>query len=102
MKTSILVALLPIASAHFLLDSPPSRGFDDAKIGTFPCGGFDTVQSTRAAFPISNGQIALTMADPTADIEVLIGVGNTVGNGFNTVIRQTFAQTGLGAFCMTG
>jgi hypothetical protein len=88
--------------AHFLMVSPSSRGFEDAKIATFPCGGFNTVQTNRTLFPISNGQIALEMADASSDIEVLIGLGNNVGNGFNQVIRQTFSQKGEGNFCMTG
>ena len=93
---------LPLTSAHFLMVYPTSRGFDDAKIATFPCGGFDTVSKNRTPFPLSGGEISLEMADTSSNIEVLIGLGNNVGNGFNQVIRQTFAQTGEGNFCMTG
>jgi hypothetical protein len=93
---------LPLTSAHFLMVYPTSRGFDDAKIATFPCGGFDTVSKNRTLFPLSGGEISLEMADTSSNIEVLIGLGNNVGNGFNQVIRQTFAQTGEGNFCMTG
>ena len=93
---------LPLTSAHFLKVYPASRGFDDAKIATFPCGGFDTVSKNRTLFPLSGGEISLEMADTSSNIEVLIGLGNNVGNGFNQVIRQTFAQTGEGNFCMTG
>ena len=93
---------LPLTSAHFLMVYPASRGFDDAKIATFPCGGFDTVSKNRTLFPLSGGEISLEMADTSSNIEVLIGLGNNVGNGFNQVIRQTFAQTGEGNFCMTG
>jgi hypothetical protein len=97
-----LAATISVTSSHFLVISPPSRGFDDAKIATFPCGGFDTVSTNRTLFPINNGQIALEMADSSSNIEVLIGMGNNVGNGFNQVIRQTFLQKGEGNFCMTG
>ena len=93
---------LSLTSAHFLMVYPTSRGFDDAKIATFPCGGFDTVSKNRTLFPLSGGEISLEMADTSSNIEVLIGLGNNVGNGFNQVIRQTFAQTGEGNFCMTG
>lgn len=37
-----------------------------------------------------------------AQVEVLIGYGDDVGSAFNTVLRPTFTETGLGAFCMTG
>lgn len=36
------------------------------------------------------------------NVEVLIGFGNDVGSAFNTVLRHTFRQQGLGMFCMTG
>ena len=93
---------LSLTSAHFLMVYPASRGFDDAKIATFPCGGFDTVSTNRTLFPLSGGEISLEMADTSSNIEALIGPGNNVGNGFSQVIRQTFAQTGEGNFCMTG
>jgi hypothetical protein len=101
--SALAAALLTLQTkAHFLLISPPSRGFSDDMIATFPCGGFDAVQVNRTMFPINNAQIALEMADDKADIEVLIRMGNDVGNGFSQVIRQTFAQNGTGNFCMTG
>ena len=37
-----------------------------------------------------------------ATVEVLIGFGNAPGSAFNTVVKRTFSETGLGAFCMTG
>lgn len=106
MKTSsfvtALAALVSLSSAHFLMEYPTSRGFNDDTIGTFPCGGFNVVNTTRTKWPLTGGEIALTMADSSTNIEVLIGLGNNVGDGFNTVIRSTFAETGKGAFCMTG
>ncbi|CZR62564.1 uncharacterized protein PAC_12461 [Phialocephala subalpina] len=96
-----LAALLHLTTAHFLLISPPC-GFSDDTIATFPFRGFYTVSANRTLFPISAGQIALEMADASADIEVLIGIGNNVGHGFNQVIRKTFRQSGEGDFCMTG
>ncbi|KAH7418038.1 expression library immunization antigen 1 [Cadophora sp. MPI-SDFR-AT-0126] len=97
-----LSALTSLATAHFNLDYPAARGFDEDKLGTFPCGGQDTVSSTRTPFPLSNGQIALTMGHIDANVEVLIAVGNDPGSAFNTVLRPTFKEQGLGAFCMTG
>jgi hypothetical protein len=42
------------------------------------------------------------MGHITANVEVLIGFGDNPGTAFNTVLRQTFTETGLGDFCMTG
>lgn len=100
--TLALAALTSLTTAHFNLDFPAARGFDEDKLGTFPCGGQDTVSTTRTPWPLSGGQIALTMGHIDANVEVLIAMGNSPGSAFNTIIRPTFKETGLGAFCMTG
>ncbi|KAF8859403.1 hypothetical protein BDZ45DRAFT_589904, partial [Acephala macrosclerotiorum] len=71
-------------------------------LGTFPCGGQDTVTSNRTSWPLSGGSIALTMGYIDANVDVLIAVGSDPGSAFNTVLRPTFTEQGLGAFCMTG
>jgi len=35
----LLLALLPLATPHFTLDSPPARGFNEDQLSQFPCGG---------------------------------------------------------------
>jgi hypothetical protein len=37
-----------------------------------------------------------------ANVAVYIGFGSAVGSAFNTVVRPTFTEQGLGNFCMTG
>lgn len=98
---SSLLAIASLTSAHFNLEFPPARDFNERTLDQFPCGGFNT-PSTRTPWPISGGQIALKMGHTQSNVEVLIAVGNNPGSAFNTVIRPTFLQTGLGAFCMTG
>jgi len=63
MKTtfSALAAFASITSAHFNLDYPAARGFDEDKLVQFPCGSFNTPVSNRTVWPISGGSIALTM-----------------------------------------
>ncbi|KAN0119565.1 hypothetical protein V8E51_001773 [Hyaloscypha variabilis] len=75
-----LAALTTLASAHFNLDYPAARGFDED----------------------IRGSIALTMGHIDANVAVYIGFGDSVGSSFNTVIRPTFTEQGLGNFCMTG
>jgi hypothetical protein len=41
--TLLILGLLSIVRGHFLLDYPPTIGFDDDKEGGGPCGGFPTV-----------------------------------------------------------
>lgn len=42
------------------------------------------------------------MGHDESNIQVLIGMGNNPGSAFNTVIKPTFSETGLGAFCIEG
>ncbi|KAE9380167.1 hypothetical protein N431DRAFT_432454 [Stipitochalara longipes BDJ] len=97
-----LVAFTTLASAHFNLNYPAARGFDEDVLGTFPCGGQNSVSSNRTLFPLTGGSIALTMGHIDANVAVYIGFGDDVGSAFNTVVRPTFTEQGLGNFCMTG
>ncbi|OCK84744.1 hypothetical protein K432DRAFT_378294 [Lepidopterella palustris CBS 459.81] len=96
----VLLALLPLASAHFLLTWPPARGFDDSKSTSFPCGGFDTVLSNRTTWPAVGGPIQLEMHHTQTDVQVLIALGSDPGVNYNIVMRPTFLEQGLGNFCM--
>lgn len=95
-----VLSLLPLALAHFTLDSPKARGFDDEKLGTFPCGGQDTVSDERTPFPLNGAPIQLTMEHDESAVQVLIGVGNNPGEAFNTVALQTIQEEGIGEFCL--
>lgn len=100
---SVLLSLLLlplITTAHFILDYPPARGFDEDKLPTFPCAGFP-VSSNRSDWPISGGKIALTMGHDQALVQVLLGIGNDVGEAFNYILLPTIQEQGLGNFCIT-
>ncbi|RFU26750.1 hypothetical protein B7463_g9594, partial [Scytalidium lignicola] len=98
---ALLSLLAPFTAAHFKLDYPAARGFDEEVLGNFPCGGQNTVSSNRTVWPLTGGSIALTMGHIQTNIEVFIGIGNNVGSAFNTIVRPTFGEQGLGSFCMT-
>ncbi|KAF2083305.1 GPI anchored protein, partial [Saccharata proteae CBS 121410] len=89
------------ASAHFLLDFPNRRGFDDDNAANFPCGGFDTPSSNRTSFPLSGGPIQLDMHHTSAHVQVLLGIGNDPGSAYNIVLRPTFLEMGPNNFCMS-
>jgi len=100
-QLAALAAFSTLASAHFNLNYPSARGFDEDKLVEFPCGSFNT-PGARTTWPISGGQIALEMGHIDANVEVFIGIGDDVGSAFNTILRPIFGEVGLGAFCMTG
>ncbi|KAF0526549.1 cytokine inducing-glycoprotein [Gigaspora margarita] len=53
---SLLVPLFNTINAHYELQAPPSRGFEDSLEPNPPCGGFNIVNSSLITnFPISQG-----------------------------------------------
>lgn len=99
-KSILALALTPVALAHFQLNYPTSRGFDEDKEPTFPCGGFDTVQSQRTDFAISGGPIQLKLGHQQTNVAVYMAVGDNPGDGFSVVLRPQFQVSGYGEFCV--
>lgn len=99
MLSAALLSLLPLASCHFQLKSPPARGFDEAKLGNFPCGGQDNVGS-RTPFNPAGGNIQLDMEHDQSAVQVLLGLGEKPGVNFNITLVPTLSQQGLGNFCL--
>jgi nascent polypeptide-associated complex subunit beta len=95
-----LFAIIPLATAHFHLSWPTVRGFDSSKAGNFPCGGFDSVSSSRTEWPINGGPVQLRMEHSQTRVKVLLAIGEDPGSNFNVTLRPTFAQEGLGNFCV--
>ncbi|KAH7064984.1 hypothetical protein B0J12DRAFT_734376 [Macrophomina phaseolina] len=96
----LLTTLSTLTSAHFTLTWPPSRGFDDDKAPSFPCGGFDTPSANRTSFPLSGAPIQLNMGHTETNLQVLLGIGNDPGSAYNIVLRPTFRERGPEDFCM--
>ena len=96
--------LTPPTYALFQLNYPPARGYDPTTLPSFPCGGFNTpnASTNRTLFPIEGGPIQLTMDQQRADVQVLLGLGNDVGVGFDVVIVGIFEELGMGGFCVGG
>ena len=51
----LVLAALSSVQAHYQLTYPQSRGFVEDSEPLAPCGGFNTVNTTRTEFPIKNG-----------------------------------------------
>lgn len=101
MKSSLLtLALAPLATAHFLLQYPISRGFDEDKMPEFPCSGLPQ-SSNRTQLPISGSfPVALKMGHSQTAVEVLLALGSNPGDNFNITLVKTFQVSGLGEFCL--
>ena len=91
-----------LVTAHFQLQSPPARGFDEDKLDEYPCGSQNTASSNRSMFPITGGPIQLKMGHDRAEVQVNIALGNDAvdGNAFNVSLVPIFQEEGLGEFCL--
>lgn len=100
MKFQLLAAALPLASAHFTLDWPPARGFDDDTLVQFPCGGQNTVSTNRTKWPIGGGPIQLGMHHTASKVQVLLSLGNDPGVNYNITLLPTIQEQGPQNFCI--
>jgi len=107
MKFISLLALVSGAAAHFQLNYPPTRGFDDDKEPTPICGGFDTINN-RTDFPLSGGQLQITSFHTLASVFAEISFDsnptsftqfNTSSNGTNYPFLIGVNQIPEGAAC---
>ncbi|KAF1796023.1 hypothetical protein V8B55DRAFT_1371392 [Mucor lusitanicus] len=55
----LVAALVQTVLAHYTVTYPSSRGFDETKEPTAPCGGFDSVSTTRTPFPLKGGFVEI-------------------------------------------
>lgn len=96
--TSFLLALP--SWAHFLLNYPPSIGFDDSLEGTAPCGGFtpDFGNDTVTDFFAGGSAIALSLAHPQANW-LFRGTLDHSGAHNWVALFPIVEQSGLGNFC---
>ena len=92
------LALASVATAHFVLNYPTSRGFDDELEPQAPCGGFNTVNSTRSSFQLSGGQYQINSRHATANVEVHF---SSNGQNFSSQAVQSYTITGLGTACLS-
>ena len=95
-----LAAIVPLATAHFHLQYPVSRGFVEDTMPEFPCGGRPQ-SSNRTQLPLSGSfPVALSMGHSQTAVEVLLALGSNPGDNYNITLVPTFQVNGLGAFCL--
>ena len=99
-NTLALLSLLPFVAAHFTLDWPPARGFDDKKASDFACGGFSDVKTPRTPFPMNGGPIQLNLHHSKTRVAAYLSIGDNPGTNFNIVLRPQFSEEGPGEFCL--
>ncbi|GAA5954975.1 hypothetical protein JCM8115_005584 [Rhodotorula mucilaginosa] len=104
-----LMTLPLLASAHFTLDYPTSRGFDEDIEPQF-CGGFPTPSSERTPFPLSgSAPVLIDSHHPSAIVGMFLSFDsnptsfsqfNQTSSGQQYGLLDNFGSiTGSGEFC---
>lgn len=96
--TSVLLTLLPLASAHFALNFPAARDDDDTNQGTFPCGGHDVV-GQRTSVSLDSISLSMELGHSENYVSVFLAIGNEPGDSFNVTLWPTAHEQGPGDFC---
>ncbi|KAF8939298.1 hypothetical protein BGZ58_010195 [Dissophora ornata] len=96
--TSLASTLLLLCSsssvmAHFILDYPISRGFDDDAEPNAPCGGFNAVPTNRSMFPLSGGFIDINSFHVSSTVTINIALGNNPSAANFTAAAATPASS---------
>ncbi|KAH7113800.1 hypothetical protein B0J11DRAFT_445783 [Dendryphion nanum] len=89
-----------LSQAHFILQTPPSIGFEDTKEGEAPCGGFDVKNRDKVTeWPINGYPVHLRSTHGRSTFTYKAALVNNT-NEFVKLLPDV-AQEGLGDFCLT-
>lgn len=94
-----IVSLLSTPSAsHFVLQAPPSLGFDSNSEDDSPCGGPDLSFSNASDYHAGGDAVALTTLHPQSNF---LFRGQLQGSAQNnwTNLLPVVQESGLGSFC---
>lgn len=95
-----LVLFLGQSTAHFLLNYPPTIGFDDSLEATPPCGSFTVDFSTDNVtdFHVGGDSLAMTSIHPKATWLFRATLDQTAMGNW-TDLLPAIVQIGLGDYC---
>lgn len=99
-KSLSLLALLPSTLAHFVLNYPPSLGFNEDDQGTAPCGGVDVAIPDNAT-EVTVGGFSVAVRSTHPQSNWLYRITTSVEEPYNwTNILPVVSQSGVGDFCL--
>ena len=91
--------LAALGCAHFVLQSPPSTGFDDTKEAQSPCGGFDiNNRSTVTNYPVAGYPFTLLTTHSQSLFEYRAALVNNTGNWVDLI--PPVQESSVGTFCL--
>ena len=94
------LAFTSLSSAHFILQWPPTAGFDDDAEPDSPCGGA-TVQVNSSSPKVQVDQFAVQIfsSHPEAQWAFRVTTNTTEPHSFTEIV-PTINSTGAGNFCL--
>jgi hypothetical protein len=98
------LAFIPSNLAHFILNYPPTLGFNGDNEDIGPCDGFSITLSNTSNFHVDGDSIALDTLHPQSNFLFRASV-NLTGDPKNldvnswVVLLPVVLESGLGAFC---
>ncbi|CAO3657711.1 unnamed protein product [Umbelopsis ramanniana] len=95
--TVLLLAAVASVQAHYQLTYPQSRGFTEDNEPVAPCGGFNTVNTTRSEFPIKGGFLEINSEHVQYQYSVHLALNSNPGAADFTASNTTVAN-GTNAF----
>ncbi|KAL9059345.1 MAG: hypothetical protein Q9162_001214 [Coniocarpon cinnabarinum] len=93
-----------LANAHYTLEYPPARGFDEDMEPQYPCGGFNSISSNRTKVPIGSAfPVQLNLHHTASLITAAFALGNNPQpQDFTTLLMPTVQERGPQNFCLGG
>ncbi|KAF2771870.1 hypothetical protein EJ03DRAFT_325122 [Teratosphaeria nubilosa] len=89
-----------ISSAHFILQWPPTAGFDDEAEGTSPCGEATvTVNSSSPKVQVSQFAVSIKNTHPTGQWQFRATTDTQEPYNFTDIV-PVVNTTGIGDFCL--
>lgn len=97
----LLGAFVGSSTSHFLLNYPPTIGFDDSLETTAPCGSFkvDFATDNVTDFHVGGDALAMTSIHPQATWLFRAAVGEAATPENWTTLLPAVQQTGIGDYC---
>lgn len=88
------------SAAHFLLNYPPTIGFNDALEGNAPCGSFtpDFSMDNVTDYHVAGDSLAMTSIHPQATWLFRATLDITASGNWTSLLPAVL-QTGLGDYC---
>lgn len=96
----LALSVASLASAHFILETPPPIGFNDENQDLGPCGGIDILDTTNGIrwWPNKGGPVGLITTHAESVWEFKAALRSDTTTWIN--LSRNITQEGVGSWCI--